>query len=311
LTDAELIAILLRVGLTGKSAIELGRDLLNRFGSIQNMMNAPLDAWQEIKGLGTAKVAQLHAAMELGRRAALPRAEEKSVIKSTRQAVDYFTVRLRGLAEEHFRVAYLSRQGRLLEDALVAAGTVDTVRPHIRTIISKALRIPYSIINELHHRAFMALKQPSDEMANDTVEAVGFDFIRTPELKFECLSSKEKGKSAEEGIIHIKTFKSEAVVREPFRKRENLETLSMVMLDYNFDENSQVFDLNAVCYAETLAKEDWEIRVPLESLGQKLMVVFIDIYGNEARVAIDKTEFSPKTGKTGESEKRGRKAVRG
>jgi len=174
-----------------------------------------------------------------------------------------------------------------------------------------ALRIPYSIINELHHRAFTALKQPSDEMAvNDTVEALGFDFIRTPELKFACGSSKEKGKAAEEGIIRITTFKSEAVVREPFRKRGNLETLSMVMLDYDFDESSQVFDLDAVSYAETLAKEDWAIRVPLASLGQKLMAVFIDIYGNEARVVIDKTEFTEKSGKAGQGEKRGRKAVR-
>lgn len=131
LTDAELIAILLRVGVTGKSAIELGRDLLSRFGSIRNMMTAPLAAWQEIKGLGKAKVAQLHAALELGRRAALPGAGEKSIIKRTRQAADYFTVRLRGLAEEHFRVAYLSRQGRLLEDALLAAGTVLIRSVHI------------------------------------------------------------------------------------------------------------------------------------------------------------------------------------
>jgi DNA repair protein RadC len=129
LTDAELIAILLRIGIHGKNAIELGRELLNRFGSLQNMMQAPLDAWQGIKGLGKAKVAQLHAALELGRRAALPDEREKRVIKSTRQAADYFTVRLRGLAEEHFRVAYMNRQGRLLEDVLLAEGTVDTVRP--------------------------------------------------------------------------------------------------------------------------------------------------------------------------------------
>jgi len=50
-----------------------------------------------------------------------------------------------------------------------------------------ALRIPYSIIHELHQREFTALKQPADELAvNDTVEAVGFDFIRMPELKYEC-----------------------------------------------------------------------------------------------------------------------------
>lgn len=81
-----------------------------------------------------------------------------------------------------------------------------------------ALRIPYSIINELHQREFTCLKQPSDEMAvNDTVEAVGFDFIRTPELKFECGVRKGKGESQDTAYIKIKTFKSEAVVREPMR----------------------------------------------------------------------------------------------
>lgn len=155
-----------------------------------------------------------------------------------------------------------------------------------------ALRIPYSIINELHHREFTALKQPSDEMAvNDTVEAVGFDFIRTPELKFEIGASKRKGELIEEGFIRIKTFKSDAVVREPMRKKGNLETLSMVMLDYDYDEKSQVFDLDAVFYADALQKEDWEVRFSLENLGGKLMAVFIDIYGNEARVVIDAKEF--------------------
>jgi DNA repair protein RadC len=151
LTDAELIAILLRIGVRGKSAIELGRDLLKRFGSIQNMMQAPLDAWQGIKGLGKAKVAQLHAALELGRRAALPDGRQKLAIKSTKQAADYFTVRLRGLPEEHFRVAYLNRQGRLLEDMLLAEGTVDTVHPQVRSIISRAIQANASTLIAAHN----------------------------------------------------------------------------------------------------------------------------------------------------------------
>jgi len=165
LTDAELIAILLRVGVPGKNAIDLGRELLNRFGSIPEMMHAPLDAWQEIKGLGKAKVAQLHAALELGRRAALPDAREKRVIKNTRQAADYFTVRLRGLAREHFRIAYLSPQGRLLEDALVAEGTVDTVRPHVRAIISRALQANASALIAAHnHPSGAAEPSESDKI---------------------------------------------------------------------------------------------------------------------------------------------------
>ncbi len=159
-----------------------------------------------------------------------------------------------------------------------------------------ALRIPYSIINELHQRQFTALKQPADEMAvNDTVEAVGFDFIRTPELKFKCDARNRKGELLKEGVIRIQTFKSEAVVREPMRKKGNLETLSMVMLDYDYDD--EVFDLDAVFYADALANADWEVRFPLESLGAKLMAVFIDIYGNEARVVLEAGEFGVKTGK--------------
>jgi site-specific DNA-methyltransferase (adenine-specific)/adenine-specific DNA-methyltransferase len=159
-----------------------------------------------------------------------------------------------------------------------------------------ALRIPYSIINELHQREFTALKQPADEMAvNDTVEAVGFDFIRTPELKFKCSAGKRKGELFEEGIILIQTFKSEAVVREPLRKTGNLETLSMVMLDYDYD--GEVFDLDAVFYADALAEADWEVHFPLETLGAKLMAVFIDIYGNEARVVLNASEFGAKGGK--------------
>ena len=79
LTDAELLAILLRVGLPGKSAVELGRDLIGRFGSIPGMMAAPLSAWDDIKGLKDAKKAQLLAALELGRRSALPAFREKLV----------------------------------------------------------------------------------------------------------------------------------------------------------------------------------------------------------------------------------------
>jgi hypothetical protein len=154
-----------------------------------------------------------------------------------------------------------------------------------------ALRIPYSIIHELHGE-FTALKQPSDEMAvNDTVEAVGFDFIRTPELKFQCGVGKRKGELFDEGVIRITTFKSEAVVREQARKKENLETLSMVMLDYDFDAKSQIFELDAVFYADGIKEQKWEVRFPLEQLGEKLMAVFIDIYGNEARVLIEATQF--------------------
>jgi len=161
LTDAELIAILLRVGVKGKSAVELGRDLLKQFGSVQAMMAAPIIAWDGIKGVKGAKLAQLLAALELGRRAALPTLREKTMIKSTAQAADYFAARLRGLPHEHFRVAYLNRLGRLLDDALLAEGTVDAVRPPVRTIVARSLQTNASALILAHNHP-SGSAQPSE-----------------------------------------------------------------------------------------------------------------------------------------------------
>lgn len=166
-----------------------------------------------------------------------------------------------------------------------------------------ALRIPYSIINELHKREFTALKQPSDEMAvNDTVEAVGFDFIRRPDIEYEVGYKKRKGELLNEAFLRIKTFKSEAMVREPFRKKGNRETLSMVMLDFNFDTASDIFNLSAIFYAGDIEKADWEVRFPIESLGDNVMAVFVDIYGNEARELIPADRFRPASKNAGANE---------
>jgi site-specific DNA-methyltransferase (adenine-specific)/adenine-specific DNA-methyltransferase len=186
-----------------------------------------------------------------------------------------------------------------------------------------ALRIPYSIIHELHNREFTALKQPADEMqVNDTVEAVGFDFIRTPELKFSCGKRKPQGQLFEEAYIRVTTFKSEAMVGNSLVERENLETMSMVMLDYDYDEGSQVFDLDAVFYGESIRSDGGHVRFRPDDIGDKLMAVFIDIYGNEARVLIESGEFgvksTPKKGvsktvnrKTGAKKKKGAKGTAG
>lgn len=180
--------------------------------------------------------------------------------------------------------------------------TIDGVRYY-------ALRIPYSIIHELHRREFTALKQPADELAvNDTVEAVGFDFIRTPELEYKVGLEKPIGELFENAFIQVKTFRSEAVVREPYQKKGNRETLSMVMLDFDYDEESQVFDLDEVQYADAIEKAGWKVSFRPDLLGRKMMAVFLDIYGNEARVLIDTKAFGkPKaqtTGKAGKTTER-------
>ena len=157
-----------------------------------------------------------------------------------------------------------------------------------------ALRVPYSIIHELHQRDFLALKQPTDEMAvNDTVDAVGFDFIKTPELDYAVGQGSPEGELLEEAFIRIDNFYSEAAVREPMQKRGNRETLSMVMLDYDYDAEADVFDLDEVFYAGTIEAAGWEVRFPANRLGAQVMAVFLDIYGNEARVVIPAADFGP------------------
>lgn len=199
-------------------------------------------------------------------------------------------VRISEESIEEMHEALGSRVGRkvfIIAPALVFDFQQDYV--DIGDIRYYALRIPYSIIHELHQREFMALQQPADELAvNDTVEAVGFDFIRRPELEYE---TGMKAKPSSEAFISVKTFKSEAQVREPLRKKGNRETLSMVMLDYDFDSESDLFELDAVFYADAIEKVDWEISFPVENVGRQVMAVFVDIYGNEARELIPGERF--------------------
>ncbi|MDD9826985.1 MAG: site-specific DNA-methyltransferase [Deltaproteobacteria bacterium] len=151
-----------------------------------------------------------------------------------------------------------------------------------------ALRIPYSFIEHVHRSDFTALMQPTGETnVNDTVDAVGFDFIERPELKYST------GRKQRDAFIKITTFKSEARVRGPQKKRENLETLSMLMLDYDYDPKKCVFEFDQVFYADAMAKNGWKATFPAHQLGKQVMAIFVDIYGNEARELIAAGKFRP------------------
>ena len=144
LTDAELIAILIRVGYKGTSAVELGRQVIKRFGSLRALVEAPVIALLDVKGLKGAKAAQLTAAMEIARRVVVPTKRSHLHIKGTSAAADYLRGRLNGLAEEQFRILYLNRRKAMLNDVLIAQGSVDSVRPLLRSImvLGRGLRRP-------------------------------------------------------------------------------------------------------------------------------------------------------------------------
>ena len=148
-----------------------------------------------------------------------------------------------------------------------------------------AMRIPYSIIHELHTREFTALAQPRDETAvNETVDAVGFDFIQKPRIERE-VGTDDQQKVA---FLRITKFESRARIRNE-DIFGGLETLSMVMFDYDYQND--IFDFDRVFYSTDLEAADWCSSFPYKSLGEQIMVVFIDIHGNEARQVIPRSEF--------------------
>ena len=151
------------------------------------------------------------------------------------------------------------------------------------------LRIPYSIINELHNRDFEALTQPVDEMqVNETVEAVGFDFIRQPRVECEYSIRQREGEMFKDAVVNIETFKSQSMAKGASQKG-NRETLSMVLVDYDYlydpkrtgKESPPPFEVDAVFYANDIQEAKWEVRLPLDSLGEYVMLIYVDIYGNE------------------------------
>jgi len=156
------------------------------------------------------------------------------------------------------------------------------------------LRIPYSIIDELHRKGFTHIKQPVSEFdVNDTVNAVGFDFIQIPDIECDYLIEKSRGqmklnKSNKEAIIKIRKFKSNILSKKPL-KFENRETLSMVMVDYDY--NGEVFDFDDVFYAEDLKKNNWKVHFDVDKIDRQIMIIYIDILGNEKREVKSLSDF--------------------
>lgn len=152
-----------------------------------------------------------------------------------------------------------------------------------------ALRIPYSFINELHRRKFSALVQPNDEMAiNETVEAVGFDFIQPPVVELD-VTPKVQAVS-----VKIKKFVSKARLRGEDKISKH-DALSMVMVDYDY--NGKVFDLDKAFYASAIKDNKWKIELPAKEIKGDVMLVFLDIYGNESRIVITPKARSAKAKK--------------
>lgn len=172
LTNAELIAILLRSGAKGISALDLARDILRRFGSFGKMSHTGIKQWAGLKGAGPAKIAQIKCALEIGRRFREEEVKDnRPIVGSSKEAAAILFPRMEYLKKEVFKVVFLDSQNRVIEIIEAQEGTVNRVSPVIREIFSRALEyFAVSIICLHNHPGGDPL--PSQEDKDFTVRLI-------------------------------------------------------------------------------------------------------------------------------------------
>lgn len=141
LTNSELLAILLRTGVKGQSALDLARKILQRFKTFRNMSSADLSHWADFKGLGVAKITQIKAAIEIGRRFREDETREvRQKIKSSKDVFDILMPQMRDLKKETFEVVLLDSHNKIIEIHKATEGTVNQANPFVREIFQRALQ---------------------------------------------------------------------------------------------------------------------------------------------------------------------------
>ena len=139
LSDAELLAIFLRVGVVGKSAVELARELLQRFGSVAGIVAAPRDEFCAVHGMGEAKFVQFQAAIELARRALASAMSERPMLNTPDIVKDYLRLSLGHERVEVFVALWLDAQHRLIEMQILFRGTLTQTSVYPREVVRAAL----------------------------------------------------------------------------------------------------------------------------------------------------------------------------
>ena len=164
LLDAELLAVLLRTGVRGKNAIELGAELLARFGSISGLLAAGSELL-EIKGLGEAKTAQFAAAIELSRRAMREEMTSRNALTSPGAVRDYLRLSLAHRQHEVFVCIWLDAQHKVVGAEEAFRGTLTQTSVYPREIVKKALaRNAAAVIFAHNHPSDVAQPSQADEL---------------------------------------------------------------------------------------------------------------------------------------------------
>ncbi|MCG2633739.1 MAG: DNA repair protein RadC [Gammaproteobacteria bacterium] len=164
LSDAELLAIILRTGLPGRTAIDLARDLLTRFGSLKQLLNADQQSFCAEAGLGPAKYAQFRAVVEIGARYLAEEITHNQPLTSPTSAIDYLRMRLRGHQQEVFGCLFLDNRNRVLVFEELFYGTIDSAAVYPREIAKRGLQLNAAAVILAHnHPSGVAEPSASDQ----------------------------------------------------------------------------------------------------------------------------------------------------
>ncbi len=151
LTNAELLAIFLRTGVSGMNVIELAGHLLADFGSLRALMLANQSQFCQRKGLGSAKFAQLQAVLELSRRHLEEAIEKDAALTSSSATAKYFQAKLRDRVREAFLVLYLDNQHRPICDEILFEGTINAASVYPREVVRRSLELGANAVILAHN----------------------------------------------------------------------------------------------------------------------------------------------------------------
>lgn len=151
LSNTELIAILLRTGIRGESALRLADKILQKAGSLRSLLEMELEELKSISGIGEAKAIQIKAGLELGRRLSRGNLLDRITIRSPKDAADYMMDSLRYLHQEHFVSLFLNTKNQIIGQETIFVGTLNSSLVHPREVFREAIRRSSASILLLHN----------------------------------------------------------------------------------------------------------------------------------------------------------------
>lgn len=171
LSDAELLAIFLRTGTQGKTAVDLGRNLLQTFGSLRQIVTATQQNFCQQYGLGLAKYAQIQAALEIARRYLQENLQQSDVLANPQDTRCYLSMRLHGHTREVFACLFLDSANRVIRYDELFHGTINSATVHPREVVRRSLSYNAAAVILAHnHPSGVAEPSAADKYITEQIK---------------------------------------------------------------------------------------------------------------------------------------------